>query len=165
MIFPSTSIPPGLWHRIAIAVQKTVIDDPRPDTAGGASADDPAWITVSKTFQEYGLRPTQTLQVMQRARAYASGSTVLSSINKDTFPCGDLDLYCPPDGSAMLKDYLLESGERTLWKSVDLTEEEGDEGSEDGNGSDYLKMSGIAKIWYFRDEKGKEINVIVTATR
>jgi hypothetical protein len=161
----SSVILPGLWRRIALVLQKTIIDDPRKDTSRPTVDLDVTWEVVAKTFEQFNLHPSRTMTVMQRARAYASGSTVLSAIDTDGFPCGDLDLYCPPDGSIMLKDYLLESGDRTMWKAVDLNEVDREDQSEDGSGSEYLRMSGIAKIWYFRDGRGKEINVIVTTTK
>ncbi|KAH6903574.1 hypothetical protein BKA70DRAFT_1110727 [Coprinopsis sp. MPI-PUGE-AT-0042] len=100
------------------------------------------------------------MKLLQKLRAYVSGSTVLANINDEVWPCGDMDIYVPPSGSEELRSYLLSTGQHRLWKEVVLRGRD-----EEDLPDPYLRMSGIAKIWYFKHKGGKDINVIVTSTR
>ncbi|KAH6911259.1 hypothetical protein BKA70DRAFT_1099874 [Coprinopsis sp. MPI-PUGE-AT-0042] len=96
------------------------------------------------------------------------------------FEPGDVDFYIQEKESGGFKDFLLESGERKLWKEVDFrqpgspTAEEheyttGDalplgETEQTGPATKSSKLR-IAKLWYFRDGDGNQVNVIVTASR
>ncbi|KAH6905252.1 hypothetical protein BKA70DRAFT_1226018 [Coprinopsis sp. MPI-PUGE-AT-0042] len=104
----------------------------------------------------------------------------------------DLDIFIPLRYSEVFKNFLLDaSGERHLCREVDLQSSDqsfgeskshplnssdwdasatndssdSDDRSCYGTGSGKKSPSCIAKIWYFRDNHGREINVIVSSTR
>ncbi|KAH6890746.1 hypothetical protein BKA70DRAFT_1234458 [Coprinopsis sp. MPI-PUGE-AT-0042] len=156
-------------------------------------------LSVNKMLRNFGLPPTQTMEVVRKCRGYMSGSGVIAGLpnipKERRFPPKDLDVFIPLKYSETFKSFLLqESGERHLCREVDLLvpskkdsdseeetsdPEEADsdssncEGTYSDNDSSYghgspagrKLRSCIAKIWYFRDNRGREINVIVSSTR
>ncbi|KAH6903027.1 hypothetical protein BKA70DRAFT_1111312, partial [Coprinopsis sp. MPI-PUGE-AT-0042] len=92
---------------------------------------------------------------LQRGRGYMSGSGVIAAqakrLDLPPFKPGDIDFYIQEKASQQFKDFLLESGERRLHKETGMTKT--------------FAQRRIAKLWYFRDAKDNEINVIVTASR
>ncbi|KAH6905470.1 hypothetical protein BKA70DRAFT_1504729 [Coprinopsis sp. MPI-PUGE-AT-0042] len=158
------------------------------EESGDEGEDNDAYTEVVALFEDFNLPPVRTMSILQRLRGYMSGSGVLATerrrLDLPSFEPKDLDFYLQEQASHCFRDFLLESGERQFWKEVDFTKRSdlatglseehaytaGDttwtaSGSQSEGISKKEGQLRISKLWYFRDARGKEINVIVTASR
>ncbi|KAH6888991.1 hypothetical protein BKA70DRAFT_1442604 [Coprinopsis sp. MPI-PUGE-AT-0042] len=180
------------WDSKALALQAAIIQNPRVDDLEGifeGQIDDDhegaeAYAEVEAMLSDFNL-PPRTLSVLQKSRGYMSGSGVLAararSLEMPPFKPGDVDFYIQEKESHGFKEFLLESGERKLWKEVNFTQSTNQAVAEEHEyaAGDALPLSStvqsglatksgklrIAKLWYFRDGEDNQVNVIVTASR
>jgi hypothetical protein len=159
---------------MALEMQESLIRSLNPTEAGSSLT------SVNDTLTNFGLPPVRTMTVIRKCRGYIAGSSVLAGRPnlpaERQFPPGDLDVYIPLKYSEVFKSFLLESGDRHMCRELDLQASDQKPRyacscflikicAETNSAPGRRKPSSIAKIWYFRDENGKMINVIVSSTR
>ncbi|KAH6896067.1 hypothetical protein BKA70DRAFT_1231978 [Coprinopsis sp. MPI-PUGE-AT-0042] len=109
-----------LWDSMALDMQESLILSlSSPGSQGSCLR------SVMKTFEDFGLPPARTLDVMRQCRGYMSGSGVLArrpqTPHKRQLTPKDLDVFIPLKYSEVFKNFLLEaSRERHLCREVDL---------------------------------------------